>query len=182
MDRSRSIAPILLSLALTALLSVACDSGTQEPAAPTEEAMPSTSSGGDEAADAPSQAEIDEKIAAIPESRYVKDLPEGVEAAIPDNLPKDLPIYPGSAPAQGKGAELEGKPLAAVQLLTVDSPDEVYGYYVDKLAVEGWVIEDRPELSGKNALAATKGGCKATLLVAPAEEGGSDIFMVSECE
>jgi len=182
MDRSRSIAPIVLSLALAALLSAACDSGTQEPAAPAEEAMPSTSSEGDEAAAAPSQAEVDEKIAAIPESRYIKDLPEGVEAAIPENLPKDLPVYPGSAPAQGKGVELEGKPMAAVQLLTIDSPDEVYAYYVEKLEVEGWTIEDRPEMSGKNALAASKGECKATLLVAPAEEGGSDIFLVSECE
>ncbi len=181
MDRSRRIAPVIMSLALAALLSAACDSGTQEPAAPTE-ASPAHSSSADEDASATTQAEVEEKIAAIPESRYVKDLPEGVEAAIPDNLPKDLPIYPGSAPAQGKGTEIEGRPMAAVQLLTIDSPDEVFGYYKETLEVQGWTLEDRPELSGKQALAATKGGCKATLLVAPAEGGGSDIFMVSECE
>ena len=181
MDRSRTIAPVIMSLALAALLSAACDSGTQEPAAPTE-ASPAHSSSADEDASAATQAEVDEKIAAIPESRYIKDLPEGVEAAIPDNLPKDLPIYPGSAPAQGRGAEVEGKPMAAVQLLTVDSPDEVFGYYKETLEVEGWVIEDRPELSGKQALAASKDGCKATMLIAPADDGGSDIFVVSECE
>ena len=180
MDRSRNIVPLIATLAFAGLFAVACDSGTQEPAAPTE-AEPTTSTHSDDAGSMPNQDEIDEKIAAIPESRFMKDLPEGVEAAVPDSFPKDLPIYPGSAPAQGKAAELDGSPMAAVQFLTVDPPEEVYGYYLENLEGEGWILEERPELSGKNAISASKGECRAMILIAPSEDGGSDIAVVSEC-
>ena len=172
MDRAQKFASLIAAFVFTGMLTVACDSGTQEPDAP-DNPMPTISVEDVEA----NQALVD----AIPESRFPTDLADGVSAAIPDSLPKDLPIYPGSAPAQGKGVELDGKPMAAVQLLTVDPPEKVFGYYLDQLNSQGWEIDDDKTNSEKNAISASKGECEATLLIAPSADGGSDIFMVSEC-
>ncbi len=172
MRRLRTNSFLILVVALVGLLAVACDSGTQEPAAPTPSAPDSAAAKavGDTAA-APT----------FPESRYPTDLPEGVRGVIPDSFPKGIPIYPGSAPAQGRGAEMDGVPMAAVQLLTMDPPEKVVEFYRKKMSADGWVIDESEKFRGKNAIAASNGECKASLLVAPTEDGGSDIFVITEC-
>ncbi len=110
MDRARKFLSPLAALAMTSLLAVACDSGTQEPAAPDNE-MPITSG---DARDANSDGMPTEPA-------------EAPTADIPDEFPSEVPIYPGSVASQSKGAVSgDGGPMAAVQLQTSDAPKKVY--------------------------------------------------------
>ncbi|MAG31495.1 MAG: hypothetical protein CL908_11475 [Deltaproteobacteria bacterium] len=179
MDRSRSYSSFLAALALVGFLAVACDSGTQEPAAPTP-AVPATAPG-DGDGDAASANASPATSGVVDPSRLPTDLPEGVTAAIPDNFPQDVPIYPGAEPAQGKGAQLEGVPMSAVQLVTRDSPGDVYSFYLDKLSSSGWQIENSRDLDRNAAISASNGRCSVSLLVSPTSDGGSDVFIITEC-
>jgi len=172
MDRLRHFAFLITGLALVGLLATACDSGTQEPAAPAS----SDDTAAPQAAGDTSGRTADE----IPDER-LSTLPEGAVGEIPDNFPDDVAIYPGSVPAQGKGAEVEGAPISALQLMSLDPPDTVYEFYVDKLENEGWTIEDREGFAERRAITATKGNCKASVLAAPTADGGTDIFLITEC-
>jgi hypothetical protein len=169
MDRARKFVSMVSALAMTGALAVACDSGTEEPAAPDQ--SPQTGAAG-------VQASVD-----IPESRFPTEMPDGAHRGMPESQPEGLPIYPGSVPAMGKDAMIENRPMSAVQLLSMDSTQDIYGFYADKFASDGWTLDDRPELAGKNALSASNGKCKASVLIVPVEEGeGSDIFLLTECE
>ena len=173
MARAHRISFLIVSVVMAGLLAMACDSGTQEPDAPTPEPLKVEQSGGGET--------VDVSESGYPASRYPSDLPEGVLGTIPDTFPKDLPLYPGSAPAQGRGVDVEGVPMAALQLLTMDPPETVYEFYREKFSIDGWEIEDNEAFRGKNAISASNGKCKASMLVAPTEDGGSDIFLITEC-
>jgi len=163
MDRSRNFSTLLIALAMACLFTAACDSGTQEPAAP-DTAMPVTQQDG-----------------ATPEPSVPTELAEGSTATIPEEFPNEIPIYPGAMAAQGKGVISEGVPMAAVQLQTSDSPEKVYEFYKDQLSRNGWTIQEREGLEGKNAISATNGKCTATIMAAPTDDGGSQVFLLSEC-
>lgn len=171
MARARNLVVLILALAVAGLVSAACDSGTQEPEAPADArvAVPNA----EDSQRAPDQ---------IDPSRF-PELVEGVVAAVPEVFPGNLPLYPGAVPAQGKGAVIEGAPMAAVQLLSNDEPAVVHKFYGGKLAEDGWTLEEVPELTRNNVISATKDKCKASILVAPVDAGGggSDIFLIVEC-
>jgi hypothetical protein len=170
MDRARKFVSMVSALAMTAALAMACDSGTQEPDAPDQPAQTGSADGV-------------QATGEIPESRFPTELPDGAHRGMPESQPKDLPIYPGSVPAMGKDAMIENRPMTAVQLLTMDETPVVYNYYSDKFASDGWTLDERPELAGKNALSASNGKCKASVLIVPVEDGeGSDIFLLTECD
>ena len=182
------LAPTLrlsLRLAIFALVAVvaACDSGTQEPEAPeaatdtaaTAESAPAEAAG-DSAAAPPVARE-----GAIDSARMIEELPEGVTAAVPDNFPSDVPVYPGSQPAQGKGFDKEGAAQAAVQLLTNDALPDVHRFYAEQMRAQGWTIDEENQTDTVGLLRATKGNCKADVLVQPAMGGGSDIYLVTGC-
>jgi hypothetical protein len=166
MDCFRKLSLLIASLVMAGVFTVACDSGTQEPEAPDT----STPLESGEATDAPSAS-----------NSPPTELPEGVTAAIPEEFPNDIPIYPGSVPAQGKGAVSEGVPMAALQLQSSDEPEEVYDFYVDKLRSEGWSIKTREGPEGSNTISATKGECTAIVLAAPNDDGGTGIFVLTQC-
>jgi hypothetical protein len=170
MNRFREFAYLIVGLAMAGAFAVACDSGTQEPAAPDNAGTPLT-------ADGSSTRPPD----VIPESRFPKDLPAELVAEIPDVFPEEVPIYPGSVPALGKGTEVNGIPMTAVQLLTLDSAEDVYNFYFDKFTNEGWTIEEHEGFAERHAISASKDKCKATMLAEPTEDGGANIFLVTEC-
>ena len=176
MARSQYFSFLIASLALVSFVAVGCDSGTQEPDAPAAKPMKIENS----AASAPATTD-DSGNVEFSASRYPADLPEGVTAAIPELFSKEFPLYPGSAPALGRGIDVEGRPMAALQLLSMDAPEKVYSYYREELENTGWVIEDREDFKGKNAISVSKGDCRASMFVAPTDDGGSDIFLMSEC-
>lgn len=163
-----------------ALAVLGCDSGTQEPAAPTpaapeasEQAAPA-----DESAAAPAAGK---REGDIDPARFPTEMPEGATAEIPSGFPADLPIYPGAQTAMGKGIELEGSPQSAVQFLTNDAYQDVQKYYTDELTSRGWTISSQDQNENAAALEASKDKCKATILARPVEGGGSDIYIVTEC-
>jgi len=176
MDRSRPFLSLFAALILTGWLAAACDSGTQEPAAPEGSDTAASVTAGKAPMGVPGADKTP-----IPASRFPKDLADGVTAGIPDNFPEELPIYPGSQPAQGKQAELHGVEQSAVQLLTVDPPEMVFDFYMKKLEADGWKLTNPREIGPGGAVTASNGACNTTLLVGPAKEGGSDIFLISEC-
>jgi len=163
MHRSRKLSLLIAAVVLAGLFAVACDSGTQEPDAP-DTAIPLESGDAADSQATPQMA-----------------MPEGGTADIPEEFPNDVPIYPGSVPAQGRGITSEGVPMAAVKLYTTDSAEEVYEFYKDKFSGDGWTISPRENLEGKNAVSATNDGCTVTMLAAPAEDGGTTIFMITKC-
>ena len=186
MKRTRpSLSAPVRSMALAAafalsLFALACDSGTQEPAAPAP-AAPEATEGAAPAADAAAPAPVAHE-GEIDSSRFPTELPEGATAAIPDNFPSDVPVYPGSQPAQGKGIEIEGAPQGLVQLLTNDATPDVHKFYSSELQSKGWTIgQDAGMEGGTASIEASKDKCKARIMITPAEGGGSDILIATEC-
>lgn len=172
---------LLVALFALVLLALACDSGTQEPAAPAAEA---TDTAPDSAATEESTGSAPAAVAregAIDSARFPTELAEGATAAVPDNFPSDIPIYPGAQAAQGKGIEIEGSPQSAVQLLTNDALGDVHKFYSTELGSKGWTLDVDEEKDGGATIQATKDNCKTNIMITPAEGGGSDLFIVSEC-
>lgn len=187
MDRSRSSAHRFTALVLAFALvgfAVACDSGTQEPDAPTPSnefgaaTSPSGSGNANTASKAPVQTPRDGSIAA---ERFPTKLPEGITAEIPANFPSTIPIYPGAQAAQGRGAEIEGSPVSGVQLLSNDDASKVIDFYEEQLRANGWEISESNDSPVAGSITATNGSCKAALFVQPSPQGGSDIFVLNEC-
>jgi hypothetical protein len=175
---------LLVALFALVLLALACDSGTQEPAAPAAEATPDSEAAPDSAATEKSTGGAPAAVARegeIDSARFPTDLPEGVTAAVPENFPSDIPIYPGAQAAQGKGVEIEGSPQSAVQFLTNDALGDVHKFYTTELGSKGWTLDLDEENEGAATIQATKDNCKTNILITPAEGGGSDLFIVSEC-
>ena len=174
--------PILLATFFAiALLALACDSGTQEPAAPTP-AVPEATGDAGAAPDGSGAAPVPlAREGQIDSSRFPTELPEGVTAAVPDNFPSDIPIYPGAQAAQGKGVEIEGSAESAVQFLTNDAFPAVHKFYSDQMQGKGWTISEDTENEGAATIQAAKGDCKTNILIVPAEGGGSDIMVVTGC-
>lgn len=187
MERTQTLRTRLGALALAfalALFSAGCNSGSEEPDAPAPE-MPNKSM--NDAADAataepnaPSE-DVSTAVGDIDPDRFPAELPDGVLAELPSNFPEDLPVYPNAAPAQGRGGEVGGRELSAVQLLSNDSPSEARTFYERELAAKGWSI-DRAEDQGVGvAISGSRQDCKVSIMIMPSDSGGSDIFTVSEC-
>jgi len=166
MHRSRKLSLLIATVVLAGMFAVACDSGTQEPAAPDTSKPPQSSN----------ETELQSQSSLPP-----VEVREGLTPGIPEEFPSEVPIYPGAVAAQGKSAVANGVPLAAVQLRSTDSPEKVYGFYRQKLNNEGWTLDERENLEGKNAVTATNGNCKAMMVAGPGEDGGSEIFLITEC-
>ena len=180
---ARRSAPSLIAsiaaFAICGLLALACDSGTQEPASP----APAESAAVKPESPAPSAPERTAQPSAAPidPSRLPTELPEGVEAAIPASFPKDVPVYPGSQPAQGKGLDSSGIQMSALQLVTGDSQDRVADFYRSEFGGSGWSVEEGEAGGNGTSFRATKGKCTAQVLIVPTDDGGSDLFFFTEC-
>ena len=170
-------AMVLALASALVVFSIGCDSGTQEPDAP-EMPAPETSAGASGSAAAPVPMPADGSIA--PE-RFPTDLPEGMAAEVPANLPSSIPIYPGSQPARGRGGERpDGLEVAGVQLLSNDAVPEVFAYYEGELKANGWDITEANNDGLMASISATNGKTKAALFIATSPKGGTDIFVLSE--
>jgi hypothetical protein len=179
MDRLRTFLTLALFIPLIGAVAVGCNTGTEEPDAPTA-STDSSETGSEEGASDAGTRPPDK----IDPSRF-PDLPDGASAALPSNFPSDLPVYPGAVAAQGRGASDEGGEIAGVQLLTNDSPEQAFDYYQAELESKGWGIVETPARpdSESKTIAVTKDGCKAIFMFVPSESGtGTDIFTISNCE
>lgn len=173
MARSRSFvsskpARAFLSLAVLAIVAVGCDSGTEEPDAPTPEAVEYT---------APAPAETPGSTdGGDPTAATDALVAEGFKAEIPDNFPTNVPVPESARPLMGQGGEVDGAQRSGVQLAIDQSPSEVLSFYQDELTAGGWTLADAPD----NALTATNGGDTVMLFVVPDPAGGSTVYMITE--
>lgn len=184
MHRIRSLTSFLLVLPLLGAVALGCNTGTEEPAAPEAETDSSATGQRGAAEDAATETDsagMSSIATDIDPTRFPTSLPEGITAEVPRNYPADLPIYPNAAPSQGKGVDHEGLALAAVQLLTNDSPAEAFEFYKRELASKGWTIEKAEDMGKNSAISVNRDGCKATILITPGQDGGADIYTVTEC-
>jgi hypothetical protein len=176
MHRIRTSLTLVLALALISAIGVGCNTGTEEPEAPESESAAVSDTANDET---PTPAVEPQDI---DPSRF-PELREGVTASVPSNFPKDLPIYPGAVPAQGREASADNAEMSAVQLLTNDSPEEASRYYRAELESKGWTIEKDEDMGDKSAISVVKDGCKASFMFIPTADGrGTDIFTISTCD
>jgi len=174
MDRIRNSMILFLVLPLIGSIAAGCNSGTEEPAPPAPPAVPGSTTGA-------AAGDVDASASTAIDPARFPELADGVSAEVPDNFPTDVPIYPGAAAAQGRGAKRDGVEMAAVQLLTNDPPSQAFQYYERELASNGWSIDKAEDMGTNATISVTKDDCKVTFLFAPSEDGGTDIFTVSEC-
>lgn len=169
--------------ALIALLALAgCESGNQEPDAPTAE--PAEFGAADMPEADPSAAAPSTPGATGPggiaADRFPAELPESAEAAIPSNFPSSLPVYPNAAPALGMSGNVEGSDRSAVQLLSNDPPEQVARFYSDELEANGWEITASESMPGGESITATNGSTTTVLFFRPSADGGTDIYQLNE--
>lgn len=176
MDRIRTLMILALALPLIGAIAVGCNTGTEEPAVPDSESAANAGTGTDGA------DEVDVAVVEIDPARF-PELSGEVQALVPDNYPKDIPIYPGAVPAQGRGISHEGSEMSAMQLLTNDSPEQTLEFYAQELETKGWTIEQVEDTPERSSISVIKDGCKANFLFAPSPTGtGTDIYTISTCE
>lgn len=182
MDRMRTLMTLALALPLIGAVAVGCNTGTEEPAAPESSSEAAATSDSETSAGTATTPEAATAAADIDSSRF-PELAEGVEAAVPENFPKDLPMYPGAVPAQGRGISHENSEMAAVQLLTNDTPEQALQFYQDELNSRGWTVEEVEESPERASISVVKQGCKANFLFAASPTGkGTDIYAISTCD
>lgn len=175
----RPMAPT--AAALIALLAlVGCESGTQEPEAPTAEPVeigvaPIPADEGSAAAPTPSASGGE-----IAPDRFPAELPPTASRAIPENFPNGLPVYPGSEPALGMSGSVDGSDRSALQLLSNDSPAEVARYYSEQLEATGWEITETKTTALGDTITATNGATTTVLFFRPSADGGTDILQLNE--
>ena len=190
MSRSRSALSFLdrrpvaaIAAALIALLALAgCESGTQEPEAPTAEPV---EFGAEPTPEAPEPSATPSGSGAtgaggIAAERFPEALPETAEAAIPSNFPSSLPVYPNSVPALGMSGNVEGSERSAVQLLSNDPPATVARFYSDELEANGWEITASESGASGESITATNGSTTTVLFFRASADGGTDIFQLNE--
>jgi hypothetical protein len=87
-------------------------------------------------------------------------------------LPADIPSYPGARVVRSSGAAEQGL-LVAFQ--SQDTPEQVFEFYRQKLAEQGWSMEGEMSSADQRMLIAGKGDRKASVLVSADEAGQTEI-------
>ena len=82
------------------------------------------------------------------------------QGALPADFPRDLPTYPGSAPAGSMSIPGAGQ---FITFTSDDGTDEVIGFFRKQLPGKGWRIES--ESASPPSIVAAKGGRKAYIRV-----------------
>jgi hypothetical protein len=90
----------------------------------------------------------------------------GGDVEVPDEFPKDVPIYPDSMPMAMMTAEGHG---SFVSFKTEESQEAIYDYYLEQLAAEGWTLEAEDSFRGQLSITSTKDNRKVVVTVAGTE-------------
>jgi len=91
--------------------------------------------------------------------------------ALPDDLPADIPVYPGAKPVYVGSSEggIRQSPATSIQFETTDSVESVQDFYVRELEEHSWTIAHQ----SSNALTADKGerNLNVTFVELPGRDG-----------
>ncbi len=87
----------------------------------------------------------------------------GDEIEIPDEFPKDVPIFPGSTPMAFMSAPGEG---IIVTFKSGEGQQDIFDFYQSSLADGGWAIVEDTKFTGQLSLDAIKDNRKVSVIVA----------------
>ncbi len=65
----------------------------------------------------------------------------GDQASLPEEFPKDVPIYPGAKLVVSSSATADGKTTFTAAYETEDDVKTVHGWYKKQLPKEGWTVQ-----------------------------------------
>lgn len=165
------VAPLVLALALCASV-VACggdDTTTEPEMAPAAPASPAADAKA--AKQARKQAERAAAMAVPEPDETGLEGIFGNGAKVPDDFPKDVPLYPGARPTANMSAAGEG---TLVVFEVSDGPEKVYDFYQDQLASGGWEIASSASMGGEWMIHALKDE-RATHISITGEGSGSQV-------
>jgi hypothetical protein len=102
--------------------------------------------------------------------------PQGVpERGTPlQDLPADLPSYPGASVVSSSRAPGQG---LSVAFQAKESPEKVFEFYRQKLAEQGWNVKGEMTSADQRMLIAGKGDRRASVLVSVGESGETEIML-----
>jgi hypothetical protein len=98
----------------------------------------------------------------------------GGAGAPPEDLPGDIPSYPGARIVRSSGVSGE-EFLIAFQ--SADAPEKIFEFYREKLAQQGWSVEGEMSSADQAMLIAGKGDRKASVLVSSGDSGETQITL-----
>ena len=115
--------------------------------------------------------------------RYSGETPEGTtftaqlggDVTLPANLPDTLPLYPNGVPYSA----LEADDTALITIDSEDDPAEIYEFYLRKLPVSGWTIQNELNLGAQRIVTAVNGDRKVVLQIDRTERGARIAIAVS---
>jgi hypothetical protein len=162
--------PLAIAAATVLLLACGGDDSTDPPKAATD-AIPATDTAPDSAAE-PEPAANESSTSARKPVEKIED-PEsdavtlngtdasgrpfrarvGTNVEVPDDFPKDVPLYPEAAPMATMTAEGHG---SFISFRTEKSQQDIYDFYMEQLVVEGWTIESENSFRGQLSITSVK--------------------------
>lgn len=86
---------------------------------------------------------------------------------IPDDFPKDFPIYPGAKPTGTASGTEEGGKGFWLLLETSDASTAIVKYYGENLKSKGWTIDETMTFGDSSTYNVTKGNLTGTVVIAP---------------
>ncbi len=86
----------------------------------------------------------------------------GREGQLPSNFPDDVPLYGNAKPLSSMAAPAHG---TVVNLRTADTPEQVFAWYRDHYAQQGWEIEQQIEDRGRSTILARKGNRVSSVVI-----------------
>jgi len=98
----------------------------------------------------------------------------GDEVEIPEEFPKDVPIFPGSTPMAFMSAPDEG---IIVTFKSGEKQQDIFDFYQSSLADDGWEILENSKSSQKLAFDATKANRRVSVMVA-GKKGDSRVSVI----
>lgn len=97
---------------------------------------------------------------------------------LPDNFPKDFPLYPGATLTGSVAGGAGGKGGFWLTFSTADNSDKVTAYFKDRLPASGWSISSTIAAEGTTTWGVSKGSWEGTLSVTHAKEAKETTFVV----
>ena len=103
----------------------------------------------------------------------------GDEIEIPEEFPKDVPIFPGSTPMAFLFAPDEG---IIVTFKSAEEQQEIFDYYQSTLTDDGWEILKESTEEGRISIEAVKQDRKVTVTVAGTQGDSRVSVMVTDAD
>jgi hypothetical protein len=86
----------------------------------------------------------------------------GKAGQLPSDFPDDVPVYAGARPLSSLASPAHG---TVVNLRSADPPEQLFAWYRDHYAQQGWTIEHADEARGRSTLVVRKGNRVSSVVI-----------------